>query len=169
MSDLPAATIARHRSLAEMAADIKAVVVALQLACGLRTIEILPASSFANIIARMANIAEFPACLISAGAVSYAKDGSSQRVREPAINLTIIGDFNADTDAGATTIWDITDRLATAFLPQIAGSRAVIIEGVRYQPGQIEPVPCGDDRSAFNLQLAATDPMAARTNPDYEA
>ena len=163
------ATISRHRTIAEIAADLKAAVTAIQTAAGIKAIETLPSSSYEATRERMDNTVIFPAVLILAGAGEYQREGSSQRVRELDLYCLVLGDYSADPAAGAALVWDIIDRIARAFFPQTAGSGPITINGVRYHPEEIQMVPAGPDRCALALKLHTIDPIQTRANPDYIA
>jgi len=152
-------TMARHALLTAIGADAKTRMTALNL---FKSVELLPVSSFESVLARMNYLADFPAALVIIGAGQYT-GGSRQRVREMDVNILVASVFDASTDSGAAALFALLDAVCRAWLPATDGADFVTLNGVRYKPDTIQPVPAGADRTAFVLKLTAIDPMQDRS------
>lgn len=160
---MPTTTV-RHATYAELTAGLKTLLETLSL---FQAVEVLPATSFAQVVTYVSSLLKCPACVIVAGPAEYT-GGSRQRVRESDITLLVVGEFSAALDAGAAAAYALVDATAAAFLPDADGEGPVTVEGVIFNPVSIQPIDVGENRTAFAVRVRGRDAMQDRAVAEEE-
>lgn len=153
----------RHATIREIAADLKARLVALDL---FQDVLVCRSTSLPRLLDFIGALIRLPAAVIIIGPADYPADdphAPPQRRRDLEPGIVVVGEYSAEPDAGDSDVWDLIDALDRSFTPG-ADNVLVTLSGVEYSPLSMTPISAGDDRSAYLITLRAIDPVQSRSD-----
>lgn len=135
------------RSRSQIAADLKAVLVASGIFKDVRRAAI---TSYEQLFKIIPEISRLPAAVVCIGS---GETDADQMTRTVSPGIVVIDSLVGDQDSRAGDIWDLVDRTEELFLP--AANQSMTINGVLYTLKETEPVVLAGSQAAYLITLDA--------------
>lgn len=114
------------------------------------------ASNGAQVWQMLEAVANLPAAVVAIGTVSYENDGLKRTIRPM---IFIVGEFDRYLSGDAEGIWELTEKVLSAFLPEptAAGLSAPDIRGIEFVAESAVPIQSEDNVSAYLVTLSGVE------------
>lgn len=98
-------------------------------------------------------MANLPCAIVAIGTVDYDNDALKRTIRPM---IFIVGEFDRWLSGDAAGIWDLTEKVLSAFLPEMtdAGLNQPEICGIEFVPESAVPIQSEENVSAYMITLS---------------
>lgn len=101
-------------------------------------------------------MANLPCAIVAIGAVDYDNDALKRTIRPM---IFVVGEFDRWLSGDAAGIWDLTEKVLSAFLPEMtdAGLNQPEICGIEFVPESAVPIQSEENVSAYIITLSGVE------------
>ena len=171
-----ATTSNRHVNIADLVPAVQARVTTL--CTSVASVSRSQTTTYKNLVDLVLSVELLPAAVVVLGPIDYddALGAPAQRHRTPNLGVLLVGEYDADPDAGGMELWALLDEVDRAFMPSAArgdDERAPVVvlgdqtgsgRGVMLLPAGWTPVEAGEPRCAGVYNLLAIDDVRERSD-----
>lgn len=101
-------------------------------------------------------MANLPCAIVAIGTVDYDNDALKRTIRPM---IFVVGEFDRWLSGDAAGIWDLTEKVLSAFLPEMtdAGLNQPEICGIEFVPESAVPIQSEENVSAYIITLSGVE------------
>lgn len=101
-------------------------------------------------------MANLPCAIVAIGTVDYDNDALKRTIRPM---IFVVGEFDRWLSGDAAGIWDLTEKVLSAFLPEMtdAGLNQPEICGIEFVPESAVPIQSEENVSAYMITLSGVE------------
>ncbi len=133
--------------------------IAEAIAARIRATNIFPhvtyaqASNGSQVWQMLEAMANLPCAIVAIGTVDYDNDALKRTIRPM---IFVVGEFDRWLSGDAAGIWDLTEKVLSAFLPEMtdAGLNQPEICGIEFVPESAVPIQSEENVSAYMITLS---------------
>lgn len=114
------------------------------------------ASNGAQVWQMLEAMANLPCAIVAIGAVDYDNDALRRTIRPM---IFVVGEFDRYLSGDAEGIWELTEKVLSAFLPEptAAGLSTPEIRGIEFVAESAAPIQSEDNVSAYLVTLSGVE------------
>ena len=114
------------------------------------------ASNGAQVWQMLEAMANLPCAIVAIGTVDYDNDALRRTIRPM---IFVVGEFDRYLSGDAEGIWELTEKVLSAFLPEptAAGLSAPEIRGIEFVAESAAPIQSEDNVSAYLVTLSGVE------------